>query len=68
VSTQRTPRADVLSVTEVARELRCSPALVRKLVASGKLPATAITDGQRRTLRLLSSDVVAYLDTCNPAP
>jgi excisionase family DNA binding protein len=67
---ERTKRSGVLTVNETAAELHCSPALIRKLVKAGQIPAVTVSTGeQRRAVRILEADVVAYLAAINePKP
>jgi excisionase family DNA binding protein len=48
----------LMTVGEVARALRCSIALVYKLVDAGRLPAVRITD---RAIRIDEHDLAEYL-------
>src|SRR5215510_3403815 len=58
------PLADVmLSVQEVAEQLRCSQALVYGLCAKGRLPHYRIGMG-RGAIRILDEDLAAFLECC----
>ena len=51
---------DELTVSEVARELRCSRSAVRKAIARGKLAATLVVVGPQSEYRVERSEVERY--------
>jgi excisionase family DNA binding protein len=57
----------MLTVSEVAKRLGVSTALVYQLVAQGRLPCYRIGLG-RGAIRCTESDVAAFLSTCRVEP
>jgi excisionase family DNA binding protein len=64
----------LLTLDEVAQQLRVSSRTVRRLISSGRLPATAVNPGSRRKLlRVRQEDLDAFqapggLDEHAPLP
>jgi len=56
------PKEDLLTVDEVAGELRITPRTVRALVNSGRLPAIRVMDNREPRLRFRRSDLDAWLE------
>jgi excisionase family DNA binding protein len=63
----RPQNRQLLTVSEVARQLGVSPALVYQLVTQGRLACYRV--GLRRgAIRFQASDVEAYLESCRVEP
>jgi excisionase family DNA binding protein len=52
---------DVLSVSEAATSLKVSPSTIRRLVASGEIPALRVGRGERAPIRIVRGDLADFL-------
>jgi excisionase family DNA binding protein len=60
--------SDVLTIEQVAERLKCSPAAVRNLIASGQLRASNLGSRSRRYYRVTEESIDAFLGQPSPPP